>query len=80
VLVAMLLGRLKRVVIHVDTLPVQGPINSQIIGDYFQDEEFRQQFQLWLNQRWQQKDLRIAAYLAAPDPALKPRLDCTPSL
>ncbi len=80
VLVAMLLGRLKRVVIHVDTLPVQGPINSQIIGDYFQDEEFRQQFQLWLNQRWQQKDLRIAACLAAPGPALKPQLDCTSSL
>ena len=76
----MLLGRLKRVVIHVDTLPVQGPVNSQIIGDYFQDEVFRQQFQLWLNQRWLQKDQRIAACLAATDNALKPQIDCASSL
>lgn len=73
VLVAMLLGRLKRVVIQVDVLPV----DAQIIGDYFRNEAFRQQFQLWLNQRWVDKDLRIAAYLAAPDNSVQQPLDCT---
>lgn len=73
VLVAMLLGRLKRVVIQVDVLPV----DAQIIGDYFQNEAFRQQFQMWLNQRWVDKDQRIAACLAAPDNTLKQQLDCT---
>ena len=84
VLIAMLLGRLKRVVIHIDTLPLNGAShqchNTQVIGDYFQDDAFRQQFQLWLNQRWVDKDQRIAAYLATSDNALKPHTDCAPSL
>ncbi len=76
VLLEMLLGRLRRVVIQVDVLPV----DEQIIGDYFQDEAFRQRFQLWLNQRWQQKDQRIAAYLAAETPAQATTLDCSSAL
>lgn len=54
----MLMGKLKRVVVQVDTLPV----DQQVIGDYFNDELFRQRFQLWLNQRWQQKELLIQHY------------------
>ncbi len=69
VLVDMLLGRLKRVVIHVDVVPV----DEQIIGNYFEDEAFRQQFQLWLNQRWVNKDQKIAAYMAEHTPT-KPTL------
>lgn len=69
VLVDMLLGRLKRVVIQVDVLQV----DEQIIGDYFEDEAFRQQFQLWLNQRWVTKDQNIAAYMAKQTPS-KPEL------
>ena len=65
----MLLGRLKRVVIHVDVVPV----DEQIIGNYFEDEAFRQQFQLWLNQRWVNKDQKIAAYMAEHTPT-KPTL------
>lgn len=72
VLPAMLTGRLKRVVLQVERLPV----DAQIIGDYFADEGFRQQFQLWLNQRWVQKDQAIDAYLAAqhPPPLLQPQV------
>lgn len=65
VLVDMLLGRLKRVVIQVDILEV----DEQIIGNYFEDEAFRQQFQLWLNQRWVTKDQNIAAYMAKQTPS-----------
>ena len=55
----MLLGRLKRVVIQVEVLPV----DDSIIGDYFNDEQFRDQFQQWLNQRWLQKDRMLLHYL-----------------
>lgn len=54
----MLMGKLKRVVVQVEVLPV----DQQVIGDYFNDEQFRQRFQLWLNQRWQLKDQQIARY------------------
>lgn len=54
----MLMGKLKRVVVQVEVLPV----DQHVIGDYFNDEQFRQRFQLWLNQRWQQKDQLIQHY------------------
>jgi 1-acyl-sn-glycerol-3-phosphate acyltransferase len=54
----MLCGRLKRVVVLVEILPV----DHQIIGDYFNDEGFRINFQNWLNQRWLKKDQAISAY------------------
>jgi 1-acyl-sn-glycerol-3-phosphate acyltransferase len=54
----MLCGRLKRVVVLVEILPV----DNEIIGDYFNDEAFRVTFQNWLNQRWLKKDQAIAAY------------------
>ncbi|MEO3865154.1 acyltransferase [Rheinheimera fenheensis] len=54
----MLMGKLKQVVVQVEVLPV----DQQVIGDYFNDEQFRQRFQLWLNQRWQLKDQQIAQY------------------
>lgn len=52
---AMLSGKLKTVVLRVK---VQA-INKAIIGDYFNDENFRLEFQSWLNQKWQEKDLQI---------------------
>jgi 1-acyl-sn-glycerol-3-phosphate acyltransferase len=72
----MLLGRLKRVVIQVEVLPV----DDHIIGDYFNDPAFRQRFQLWLNQRWVEKDLKIAAYLGAADRPINTALDCSSSV
>jgi hypothetical protein len=34
-----------------------------VIGDYFNDPIFRDNFQQWLNQRWQRKDQQIELYL-----------------
>ena len=55
----MLMGRLKRVVIQAEILPV----DAAVIGDYFNDPAFRDNFQQWLNQRWQRKDQQIECYL-----------------
>jgi 1-acyl-sn-glycerol-3-phosphate acyltransferase len=64
VLPAMLTGRLRRVVIEVQRLPV----DDSIIGDYFADDCFRHNFQLWLNERWLQKDLLINSCLQSAAP------------
>lgn len=61
VLIDMLCGRLKRIVLQVEVLP----IDNSIVGDYFNDEQFRQNFQVWLNERWVHKDNTIGHYLAA---------------
>jgi hypothetical protein len=52
---AMLGGRLKKVIIRVNVHSV----NDKIIGDYFNDEKFKQGFQDWLNTVWQKKDKLI---------------------
>lgn len=54
----MLMGRLTKVIIHAEILPV----NQAVIGDYFNDAVFRDNFQQWLNQRWQLKDAYISQY------------------
>jgi 1-acyl-sn-glycerol-3-phosphate acyltransferase len=54
-MMAMLGGRLKKVIIRVNVHPV----NDKIIGDYFNDEKFKQGFQDWLNTVWQNKDKLI---------------------
>ena len=51
----MLSGRLNKVVIHVDVLPV----SEEIVGDYFNNSEFKARFQNWLNDVWQNKDRLI---------------------
>ncbi|KXI30484.1 acyltransferase [Paraglaciecola hydrolytica] len=54
-IVALLSGKLKTVVLRVKV----HAINNAIIGDYFNDEDFRMAFQSWLNQKWQEKDQQI---------------------
>jgi len=56
IMMDMLCGRLKKVIFEVDILPV----DSDMVGDYFNDPQFRESFQNKLNQHWQQKDLKIA--------------------
>ena len=51
----MLGGRLKKVIIRINVHPV----TDEIIGDYFNDEKFKQGFQSWLNTVWQNKDKLI---------------------
>lgn len=48
----MLCGRLKRIVVRIECLP----IDNTLRGDYFNDKVFKRKFQLWLNALWQEKD------------------------
>ncbi len=69
----MLMGRLKRVVIQAEILAV----DKQVIGDYFNDAAFRDNFQQWLNARWQRKDQRISEFYQQQQPAsFKEPLNC----
>ena len=54
-MMAMLNGRLKKVIIRVNVHPV----TDEIVGDYFKDEKFKLGFQEWLNSIWQNKDKLI---------------------
>lgn len=71
VLLEMLMGRLQRVVIQIEVVP----ISTEIIGDYFNDDAFRQGFQHWLNQRWVRKDQVIADYHAQSVRQMEPEYD-----
>lgn len=52
----MLSGRLTHVFVQIDVLPV----TEEVIGDYFNDDEFKGRFQLWLNSVWSNKDKFIS--------------------
>lgn len=54
-MMAMLGGRLKKVIIRVKVHPV----TDEIAGDYFNDEKFKLGFQNWLNSVWKNKDKLI---------------------
>ena len=48
----LLMGKMKKIVVTVNIIEV----TSEIQGDYFNDNEYKQQFQQWLGALWQQKD------------------------
>jgi len=54
----LLQGKLKRIVIRVDTIS----ITPELQGDYENDPEFKQQFQQWVTSIWKTKDNLIATY------------------
>ena len=54
-MISMLSGRLNKVVMRINVHPV----TDEIVGDYFNDDEFKQGFQSWLNSVWQNKDKLI---------------------
>lgn len=56
----MLSGRLTRIVVRVNLLPV----NDELHGDYVNDKNFKRGFQQWLNNLWHDKDQQIAAIKA----------------
>ncbi|VYU81869.1 acyltransferase [Metakosakonia massiliensis] len=56
----MLSGRLTRIVVRVNLLPV----NDELHGDYVNDKNFKRSFQQWLNNLWHDKDQQIAAIKA----------------
>ncbi len=53
-------GRVKEIRVRVKTLP----INSELMGDYLQDPQFKREFQRWLNNLWHQKDQDLARMIA----------------
>ncbi len=53
-------GRVKEIKVRVKTLP----IDSEMMGDYLQDPQFKRDFQNWLNSLWQEKDRDLARMLA----------------
>ena len=53
-------GRVKEIKVRVKTLP----IDSEMMGDYLQDPQFKRGFQNWLNSLWQEKDRDLARMLA----------------
>ncbi|MDY0374135.1 MAG: acyltransferase [Desulfobacterium sp.] len=50
-------GRVRHIILDVEVLPV----TDEIIGDYFNDVEFREGFCLWVNRLWEAKDRKIQA-------------------
>ncbi|WPC74159.1 acyltransferase [Vibrio porteresiae] len=51
----MLMGRMKRIVVKVNILPM----NEQVTGDYFNDKQYKRQFNQWLNTVWEEKDATL---------------------
>ncbi len=49
-----------RIFVHINIFP----IDSELIGDYFNDDAFRQNFQNWLNRLWTEKDMKMEAFLS----------------
>lgn len=56
----LLCGRMKRVVMRIETLPV----DDSIRGDYLNDKAYKRQFQLWLHNIWLRKDEQLNALKA----------------
>lgn len=48
----MLMGKMSKVVVCINVLPV----DDKVRGDYFNDKPFKRQFQQWLTGVWQEKD------------------------
>ncbi|MDD5475001.1 MAG: acyltransferase [Syntrophales bacterium] len=48
-------GRIKKIMVRVRARP----IDASLLGDYFNDPEYRERFQAWLNDLWTSKDLQI---------------------
>jgi 1-acyl-sn-glycerol-3-phosphate acyltransferase len=47
-----LCGRISKVIVRIKQID----ITDEILGDYFEDQNFRQQFQGWVNRLWEDKD------------------------
>ncbi|MGD0821901.1 MAG: acyltransferase [Desulfomonilia bacterium] len=50
-----LCGKVGEIRIHVEQLPV----TKDLLGDYFNDPQYREHLQVWLNNLWLEKDRRI---------------------
>jgi 1-acyl-sn-glycerol-3-phosphate acyltransferase len=57
----LIAGRIRDIRVHVRELP----ITSELRGNYETDKAFRDNFQMWVNAMWDDKDLQIARMRAA---------------
>lgn len=64
-----LCGKVKRVIVRIEQLPIP---HEFVGGDYAQDAKFRSDFQLWVQQLWQEKDALIDNLKATAQRASKP--------
>jgi 1-acyl-sn-glycerol-3-phosphate acyltransferase len=69
-----LCGRLRRAVVRVRELPVPADLPA---GDYENDPEFRQRFQEWVRQIWEEKDAELERLLAGYQPLQHPQEDAS---
>ncbi|NMP30627.1 acyltransferase [Thalassotalea sp. M1531] len=53
-------GKVSEIDVNVQTIDIP----KEIIGDYFNDKQFKQNFQAWVNQLWQEKDKTLAQMIA----------------
>lgn len=49
-------GKVRDITVQIKVLP----ITPELVGDY-NDAAYRERFQLWINQLWQQKDQQLSA-------------------
>jgi len=70
VMFAMLCGNLKKIVIHINVAKLEGQMKEAMVGDYYNNAQFKQQFQANLNTLWAKKDHTIAQYLDAAESAM----------
>ena len=50
-------GEVNEVVVRIKKIPV----TDDVLGDYFNDPEFKSRFQQWINDLWKKKDLTLTA-------------------
>lgn len=62
---AFLCGRIREIRVRVECLP----IGKELMGDYFDDVEFRERFQKWLTALWADKDRQLGDLLNTPPTA-----------
>lgn len=55
----MLSGKLTRIVVRVNLLPVA----EELHGDYVSDKNFKRRFQQWLNSLWEEKDALLTSLI-----------------
>lgn len=60
-------GRMKRIIMHVDKLEIP---SSLLTGDYQSDPFFREQFQTWVRELWEEKDALIESVVGEKRPSL----------
>jgi 1-acyl-sn-glycerol-3-phosphate acyltransferase len=65
-----LCGNIRDIRVQVRSLP----ITPEMLGDYFNDERFRQAFQNWVNDLWTQKDRCMEELVSVSVPDIDPCL------